>query len=553
MKLKVTRPPFDLNQLQREVNILLLSDLHYDINKEAAIGYDPKIKGVEINNELVTTLKNLPKEWHPDIVIIAGDLVNLNKKDNYRDFIDLVKKLTSAYPTLRNAVFTTPGNHDIERTYKDDFIGFLESLYAGKELIPSYTKENCIDLINTFSKEDISKNRNVFKRFLKYESEAFEIYLANQNELYKKKILKKTKTRKKIIEKIKTSYISEILGLSLICHNSSFFCSFSLKDKPCSWNDRNNLFLIKEIIDTSITKINKENPIISFLHHPFYYLNETEHIAATSRENNNTYNNFNKIVINSDLILCGHVHGDLHDPAYLQNSAYLITNGTSFTTDSFENKCYPFTFALIKVNKQLRNFSLKKFIYQPSKDSAPSGFFEKPNNSKKSFKLQQRDTALPPHLECEKIRLLDYFMGATKISKSKFYKFLIYQLMIFHPKLNINENNYDIKESKQKFPSIPDIDFDQLTISSPNHETIFIIIINKYVRKNLRLILEEYKNEVTKNNFPVYFSLNMDDFKESHEYSDFKIRTEYEYFRALVSMSKIDYVSVNLLYHKANS
>lgn len=546
-KIHVSVRPFDLQKLQREVNILLISDLHYDVKKESKVGYDKTLKGVSINESLVKSLSEQGKNWHPDIVVIAGDLVNQNQSKNYRDFIHLIKLLVDRFPVLRNAIFTTPGNHDVDRKTKQPFIDNLKKRFVDeKKIKSSYTKNKLIDIIHTVSKENILNNKELLSQFKAFEKSYFKVYLEKREDLIKKGILGKEKDIIYPVTGFKSFYTVSIHGITLASHNSSFFCNFSEVKEDCLWNDRNNLFLVKDFVDATLNNLeNCNEPIVSFLHHPFYYLHESEHIWPINDGGNDVYNNFTNIVNKSDLLLSGHVHGDLQDPSFLQNSAYIVTNGTSFTTDDFNNKCYPYTYALLKINKQLRHFTFKKFIYKADdpKNGIKKGFHELKNKWDSVYTFRRDEKMPPPSLEYEKVRTLYYFSKLPEYKKNQLYCFFLYQLDLFQQ---------DIKET------IGDFEFETLTIRGKKavqvkggiKEPIIILLIDKKspiieIRKFLESGIEHFKKDYRR----VYFSLSMKNLLEDKVISDFRVKEIADYYRALISTSKVDFVSVNLLYH----
>lgn len=402
---------YNLERLMREVNILFLSDLHYDVKRKNSNG----ISALEINKLLVNSLEKRGSEWEPDILIIAGDLVNQGKENNYEYFFDLIDKLIHKFPNLRNAIFTTPGNHDINR---ENIVAIFKYLYSlrkedpGFENLKSYTKSDIIDTLFSVTRYKLndSAKQKLIKYLVEFEAEYFKTYIQKDKKLNNEFL--NGINKKFPVKGLKTVYTKDILGVKLVSMNSSFFCNLD-----STVNDRNNLFFIKDVVDETIKNIGEPNmPVITFMHHPFYYMHESEYIYPLSDGNDQENNNFNKIADKSDLILSGHVHGELHEPTVIHQKAYAITNGTSFTGDEWNNKCYPLTYALIKVNKQLNKFRLNRYKYSNNK-------FELLTNQSQEYYPFYYSSRLSNSLELEKVHLINYFMQLKPVEKKAKIKF----------------------------------------------------------------------------------------------------------------------------------
>src|SRR5258705_13054565 len=207
---------FDLERLIREVNILLISDLHYDLSKTLP-GVPPL--ALKINEVLVNSLPDVNDDWEPDIVIVAGDLVNHGKEANYCYYFDLLEKITQKYKNLKNAIFSTPGNHDINR---ENIVSSYNYLYSNKNKFPtekiknSYTSNDIINTVFTVSQYDLnSKKKKGLIEFLKaFEKDYFKTYLEMREKVKERKILNNVP---KIypVNGLSTVYLKEILGVTL--------------------------------------------------------------------------------------------------------------------------------------------------------------------------------------------------------------------------------------------------------------------------------------------------------------------------------------------------
>ena len=580
MKVKIRDLYIDLQRLRKEVNILLVSDLHYDIEKEKSLK-DPECKGKTINKSLVKSIQGAGKEWKPDIVIVAGDLVNQNKEKSYSLFFDLIERLVKDFPNLKEAVFTTPGNHDIKR---ENFIGILPYMneltkYDPGDLMNSSTNNKWVDILLTVTKKRFSECPQMKKALEKYESEYFETYLKKTEELSAPTLIGNNKPIlgpfevNYPVKKFRTVYIKNVHGLTLVCHNSSFFCDISQ-----ATNDRNHLFLVRDLVEQAIDQVKRmvrHGPVISFLHHPFYYLHETEHVAPAPfgdyKKNEGKFNNFNKIVLHSDLVLSGHVHGDLHDPAYLQNRAYLITNGTSYTTEKlFKNKTYPYTFAIIKVNKLLNKFSLRKYIYQ-NKNSDGDGIgsprqkgeYKCRNNGNddcKFYPFLERSAKENTSLEMEKVRAIEYFSSLGRNKKAAHGRInahqrhmrnqlFICQLYLDYPE-EINAKRLENFVFSQHYDPHLGTDIVKIRKGLRGIPIQVVLIDDREYIPAIKRILKDRMERFESRPEQVYFSVNRELLKNK---KDGLLKSNIDElkrsFQSMILSSKKYFISINLLYH----
>jgi 3',5'-cyclic AMP phosphodiesterase CpdA len=547
VEIKVEETPFDLERLQREVNILLISDLHYDIKKEQSKG--DWVKGETVNKCLIDSLVEQPEPgWEPDIVVVAGDLVNLNKVENYKLYFSFVDSLTKAFPNLKDAFFSTPGNHDVNRENAVSAFPYLykfQKLYPTVEVTSSFTNNPVVDTIYTTVRQRIEEIPELDKVLVAFEEEYFKTYLQKRKQLDDDGILNPIKVDE-IFSGIKTVYSRSLLGVTMVSLNSSFFCNLSQTGQ-----DRNHLFLIRSIVDkvANHLKENGNGSIITFMHHPYYYLHESEHVAPVLLEDKDEpLNNFNKLVKRSDLILSGHMHGDLREPTFLQQNAYLVTNGTSYTTDNFEGKCYPYTYALLKINKQLGKFSMKKFRYEAICEDSLDKYAYKCISEKTLpyYKFFQRAGGPNNSVETEKVRVLHYFKNiGDKRDPHSGWRFFIYQLRMYCP--GLKNDSISVLFEEEQAPHKPEIK--QLRISYGEEVRIIIYIMDGLtVVPDIREILDGGRGSFQKG-YLVFFSVKME-LLFSGELPSVKIVENLrQTFQADVLIRKIEMVNINLLYH----
>ncbi len=544
---------FDIERLEREVNILLLSDLHYDIDQKAKPGFPTARR---INTQLVQSIKTAGSLWEPDVVIVAGDLVNLGKIENYKYYYDLVRKLTAAYPNLRHTLFSTPGNHDVSRPKDYQYLLDRIELLLNKNNRKSNIQNPLVHKFFLLTKSPVSKVPELQIALSEFEKEYFKTYLKATHEMKLRKLIEPVAVNHPL-PSIETVYNTNVLGVNFVCHNSSFFCNLSkaketaleklikehLKDDS---DDRNRLFLFQDLVNENIKTTRKFGPVVAFMHHPYHFLHESEFNwpVVTKKREKDTFNCFSRILENSNLILCGHLHGNLQDPTYQQQQAYIIMNGTSYYPYPHEGKCYPFTYALLKVNKQRNWFAMKKYVYNNKKYSYQDNSHG--NTQHHEFQSCSKNN-VSTSLEAEKLRVLDYFLQLdTSKNPHKMYTYFIYQLGLY--------------QDCFRFRSVEKKEF-WIHTGIGNAKTKVVILDARKKNGVLIIKIEEVdcwgtiKSKLDGiNSFPpgltIYFSVGRSQLKLSNGEPDtLKINQLWADYRSYVLLSKMENVSINILYH----
>lgn len=533
MKIPIGKCPFDIERLEREVNILFVSDLHYDHEKNTD---KRNLEATDMNKKLVESIKAADYDWEPDIVIVGGDLVNRGEEKNYAFYFDLIKKLTDEYDNLRHTIYSTPGNHDVTRTDMTTMHPIIQKLH-GPIAKKSHTVNYTVGMFHTLSKRNIT-NTPLVGKFRKFEELYFKTYLEQRKKLEKEYNISPLKVSYPVA-KIFTTYYTSVLGLNLVCHNSSFFC-----DMGQTGDDRNNLFIIRDLVDKVNVSIPKIGPVICFMHHPYHFLHESEYIAPLEAVKKPEQNNFSRILETSDVVLSGHVHGELQDPTYQQHHAYVITNGTSYTTDKWKNKSYPFTYAILKVNKQGNWFGMKKFVY-----------------NRKAEEFQLRAPEVSPHyhfnhrsnagltndtsLEAEKLRVVKYFLELEKEDDERINTFFVYQLGLYDKQFK--QEGKEVIEFE--FEDIKSLGFPAVLIVTAGKPAAWIYKINKNPYANITNILERIDRVDIPKKVIIYFSISRQALITDGELHIQRIDALWADYRSLVLLSKKENISVNLLYH----
>lgn len=532
MKITIKECPFNLKRLTKEVNILLISDLHYDIS--GSDGPKKEDHARNINQRLIDSLPIEGSDWQPDIVIIAGDLVNQNKPEGYKLFRELIIGLIEKYENLKDTIFTSPGNHDINRANLVTAFPYLHSFRKKKPKLSienSYTRNEIIDALYTIKKESLKDGLNLLAVIQLFEKDYFENYLKQIKKLTVDGILNPP-ANLFTIEELKTFYVTTVLGLNIVSLNSAFFCNFSL-----TAHDRNNLFFINEIIARTIEILPKQGPVITFMHHPYYYLHESEHVAPRPKNlTKDTNNNFTRIAFESDLILSGHVHGDLHRPSVLYQQTYMITNGTTFNHGTFLNKSFPMTYALLKINKPLNKFALHRFRYQDTKSTFA---MQDSEDSNRYYEFLRKDHVPRTDNEFDKASLLNYLLRhPSNEEDANNMQFFFYQLKLYDEWYSANKTVEIIKLH------------DKISIKS-NDRTCIIYTINDKLYNSLISTIVNNISDSNNSKLTIYFSIDLELLQsyDNGELSKQKIEGLIKDFRNLVQASKKHFISINLLYH----
>jgi predicted MPP superfamily phosphohydrolase len=540
-ELTIRECPFDIERLQREVNILVISDLHYNIRpKENTTPPDAEA----INDRIVSAIADAKTEWKPDVVLIAGDLVNQCRPENYPLFFDLIRKLVDCYSNLKNTIYCTPGNHDVTRPERGDYsvIKMLQTLRDGKKRNP-YGLSRRIKNIYALARNPVLSTTLMSETMGNLEKKIFATYLAKQSLLREEY----PASMDHPVPGIFTSYTSRILGVNIVSHNTSFFCNRSD-------NDRSNLFLVLDIVKKTVESIPNTGPVISFMHHPYFFLHESEYIAPILSEEpgKEVFNCFSRVLGSSDLVISGHVHGDLQDPTFLQHHAYLITNGTSYTQDNIEGMGYPYTFALLKVNKLRRWFAMKKFIYDhnlcsyinKSGDHPPHFTFVERKPSGQPAKPYPGD----PNLYSEKLDIIDHITNLDKGSElEKEYRSMVYQLGFY-------ENGFKIDPGQPKRFRFVEEQVDSVSaVLIESVETKRRVIIYRVteisVINPIQDILDDIKDDKQRDlSVKIYFSIDRKLFKDGNIVQSSTIGETCREYRNYVLCAKLESVGIDLLF-----
>jgi 3',5'-cyclic AMP phosphodiesterase CpdA len=282
-----------------DINILHLSDLHYDASKEK----DTKI----VLNALWNDLEKLKKEENlqPDLVTFSGDLVQAadfaEQYNTVKDiFIDpLLTKLKLDYSHF----FIAPGNHDVQRGNIDEYYeaGLTVKLTESKH-------------VNAFL--DSSKNSTYFNRFINFNN-------------FKQKIDSQYKTNS---DHLYSSYNIPLKGhnIGIVCLNSAWRATGKGDEF-----DNGHLIVGERQLFDSVNDLKGAEIKIAILHHPFSCLVKFEKTDLKRK----TLRSF-------DMVLFGHNHDPESELIYNAYNKTIISNCGCL----YENREYYNGYSLINYN-----------------------------------------------------------------------------------------------------------------------------------------------------------------------------------------------------------
>lgn len=351
----------NFKELVRDVNFLILSDLHLDI-EHAGHAFN----AYEIILRYLKDFKEKEKSWRVDAILIVGDLVDKNKSGSYHLLQNLLQALIDMFELQPDKILFTPGNHDCDISKLSLAFPFLHAALGDDSIIKNaYSDSNIVNNIYTASGKEL--NEEALKLLQKFESGYFAQWIQfTKKEKYKNPVF--SYERKDLSEGLNfnTFYHTNIYGVEVASVNTSFFCNFAAPS-----NDRNHLFLLNDLIrnfkqrvmsQVQSTDKDLHRPVITMMHHPFYYLHESEHIYPIKFSAQDTeramINSYIEVAQFSDIILNGHTHGHLHAPTRYIDKVYVVNNGATYYND----KEQPVTFGILKVNKLFDSFQLRTFV-----------------------------------------------------------------------------------------------------------------------------------------------------------------------------------------------
>lgn len=142
--------------MKRPISILCISDLHFEATGMDAIKQLHKDYNEFVNQD-EENVQN--KRWHPDYIVVAGDIVNYDTTD-YNEPNKSIEQLMFDFGIERSHVILVPGNHD--KTIPEDIK--ITKLDKRKDLFNNFCGENSNDYKTKF--QDLYSIR--FRHYIKF-------------------------------------------------------------------------------------------------------------------------------------------------------------------------------------------------------------------------------------------------------------------------------------------------------------------------------------------------------------------------------------------------
>lgn len=271
----------------KEINIMHISDLHFGTTMDAPNGYERK----EVLKSFLRDLVEIPEDFRPSILIISGDIAYQGvTREKTEEFTKFYNSLYDELKTLNNnqelAVLSCPGNHD--RTGK----GCRPALRKNCDQ-DAYGKAQTTILEGKF-RENFSDYVKVMQSL---KGKGVEPYISKPIDHYS--LGKEEQDHYLFGYRVVEVSDTKVLFVAL---NSAWLCNWKAKSDAPFLAISNTLVqnIFKQITDNPDYE---GIPIVSFMHHPFEFLNELERTQAGI-----TCLAKDRITEHSELVFFGHTH-----------------------------------------------------------------------------------------------------------------------------------------------------------------------------------------------------------------------------------------------------
>lgn len=307
-----------------EVNILHLSDLHFDKNENLDDNPSKYVERANTLQYLLNTFKNFEDSLKPEIIIISGDVAWAGKSEDYEMAKNWLSKLMKILEIKPENIIICPGNHDLDREKK-----------TGAR--PSITKD--ADDILDINK--IDNFYNLFRNFIKFQQDLG---------------IPPLKIGKKKNYLVGQRIISNI---RFVVVNSSWF-AYSDKDVGHLWIGLSQIKMLETCNQIcTLENYNTCKPTIAIIHHTKKELHESEQSIINNRRPAYDY-----LAERCHIILSGHLHSEIPTKPYrISKGAHIFIGGASYKGEHYRNN-----FSIIKINIENLIVSRKIFIGDPLKD-----------------------------------------------------------------------------------------------------------------------------------------------------------------------------------------
>ncbi len=331
-----------------KVNILHLSDLHFDIEKTKNISKAAVEKREETIKGLLRSIENIDDMWKPDIIVISGDIGFAGKESDYSEAWNWIQKILKTLKLGSERIILCAGNHDRNLTALNVKGAPQDPLIADNDL-EEETIDNMIIPFDNFIK--FNKNNNIPP--LSFNNR--DNYLIG---------------------------VRELLNLEFIVLNSAWFSLGGDKDEKKMYIGLphiRNMKISSKIVDES--EIIPKSMKIAVLHHPPEWLNQSE---LDSYENRRppAYAQLTEIC---DIILSGHTHSEIiFAPDKKYAKSWLFKVGAIYLKQDYRNNC-----EILKIDIKRKLIKRLKLYYEPSETKWKKEFDDKTYNIRETKHLNE--------------------------------------------------------------------------------------------------------------------------------------------------------------------
>ncbi len=288
-----------------EINLLFLSDLHFGIKINPEITEQALNLKKQALDDLIKKLKeisnNLP-QWHPNYIIIAGDIGWAGKQEDYTEAKVWLTHLQQEISTSQ--IIVVPGNHDLDRAQLD---------------LTDIPPKNRTEADQLLLIDKLDKRAVFFKYFTRF---CDDLHIQKAN-----------------LGPSQSNYLTGVIrfsNINFIIINSSWF---HFKDHTSRGNLYLGANLIQLLKEDLLEKDNFKDPqkpiVVSIFHHPEIWLNEGEISPQVD-----TVNTLEYLATRVHLILTGHEHiRNPLPPDKKFNRAFHFSGGATYDNERYWNNC----------------------------------------------------------------------------------------------------------------------------------------------------------------------------------------------------------------------
>ncbi len=304
------------------INILHLSDLHYGVQDADGGSKDLANLHKRAIDGLIATLRTIPEkhpDWKPDIIAITGDIGWAAKENDYVQASEFVKNLLEMFNLTPEDVVICPGNHDVDLELNEFRVSIQSQAHSEKHLSVKKIKHR-VEPFENFAKFCENLGLPPLKNSVDGDEIVHYLYGCR-----------------------------DIRGIRFAVFNTAWNVHQKEEDqKESLWI---GALLTNDVIQQPKNPAN--DLFVSLFHHPLKYLEDSE-----CRSYGQELVVSQDILEFSDVILNGHVHGDIRPATFEENKAHIFISSTAFDKESAPKGCQ-----IIRIDRSRRCYSTKVIHY----------------------------------------------------------------------------------------------------------------------------------------------------------------------------------------------